>query len=382
MTGRARPPAAGELTQAATALIAGARSGGWAGADPYDGLWGRRWRAVIVGGRRRRQVVIQLHARSPVDLRPLHRHGHPVISKALATFGLAATRVHRLTGDPEMRDAALEALGRLCDDHTAGPDAWGYPFPVQTRWSYYAAATANVVATAFAVAALTEAAASLGVESFAVRARGAGEWVLATLFDPRRGIFTYHPGSDALIHNANLLGARAVCHARLHSEQAQAALARATMSTLEAQRPDGSWPYGEGAGLGFVDSFHTGFVLDCLLAVAGQDTSARAAIERGARYYLERCFGPGGEARLWPDRRFPEDAHSAGTGLSTIAALAQAGVVAADSGAAPARRVLTSTVRGGDCVHRRYHWGSTRVRYPRWCDAHVALGLASYALVV
>ena len=31
---------------------------------------------------------------------------------------------------------------------------------------------------------------------------------------------------------------------------------------------------------------------------------------------------------------------------------------------------------------RRYRWGATTPRYLRWCDAHVALGLADAALAL
>ena len=44
-----------------------------------------------------------------------------------------------------------------------------------------------------------------------------------------------------------------------------------------------------------------------------------------------------------------------------------------------ALRVLERGLRGGHAVHRRYRWGATTVRYPRWCDAHVALGLVDAA---
>jgi hypothetical protein len=194
-----------------------------------------------------------------------------------------------------MRDAALEALGRLCEDRSAGEDAWGYPFPVQTRWSYYGAGTPNVVVTAFAVAALVEAAEILGVDEFAARGRRAAAWVLDTLYNEQQGIFVYHPGNDSLIHNANLLGARAVRQGGLDSPAARAATACATVNTLEAQRPDGSWPYGQGPGLAFVDSFHTGFVLDCLVTLGDEMSAASAALERGSRFYLDRFFGSVGE---------------------------------------------------------------------------------------
>jgi hypothetical protein len=41
--------------------------------------------------------------------------------------------------------------------------------------------------------------------------------------------------------------------------------------------------------------------------------------------------------------------------------------------------VLNSGLIGGHAVHRRYRWGRSTVRYIRWCDAHVALGLVDAA---
>jgi hypothetical protein len=376
------PPTPTELAVAAEGLLRRSLADGWAGPDPYDALWGEHWPRVLVDGPRRRQALIQLHARAPVNVRVLHRRRNPVIAKALAVFGLAACRLHRLRGNAHTRKAALEPLRLLCADESAGADAWGYPFPVQTRWSYYAARTPNIVVTSFAIAALSEAAETFGIDEFAVRARRAATWVLDALFIEEHGIFVYHPGSDALIHNANLLGARAVRQAGLDSPAAQRAIERALSTTLEAQNLDGSWPYGQGPGLSFVDSFHTGFVLDCLVTLGQKVPGTATALKSGARFYVDRFFGSAGEARLWPDRRFPEDAHSAGTGLTAIAALANAGLVSPKVGAAPASRILRTVLQGDRCICRRYRWGATHVRYPRWCDAHVALGLASYALVV
>jgi hypothetical protein len=44
--------------------------------------------------------------------------------------------------------------------------------------------------------------------------------------------------------------------------------------------------------------------------------------------------------------------------------------------------VLAAGLAGGHAVHRRHRWGRTRVRYVRWCDAHVALGLVDAAAVM
>ena len=54
----------------------------------------------------------------------------------------------------------------------------------------------------------------LGRRDLGDRAREAARWVLDELWIEADGFFTYHPGNDENIHNANLLGAWLV-HAAL-----------------------------------------------------------------------------------------------------------------------------------------------------------------------
>jgi hypothetical protein len=352
---------------AAVALTEQAARSDFAGPDPFDALWSR-WPAPLVGGRRRRQAVIQLHSRSPVDLRRLYRRRHPQIAKALGVFGSVGLRAHRLTGAPRPLELGTRALELLDADRGAGPRAWGYPWDMQTRWSFYPAGTPNVVVTAFAAGALLEA----GGEA---RPRDAAQWALEELWIEPEGYFGYHPGRPVNIHNASLLGAWLVHVAGVDAgERVQRAIER----TLAAQRPDGSWPYGEGANLGWTDSFHTGYVLICLDRMRGVDPRIEESVARGATYY-ERFFDAAGRALLWDVKPYPEDAHSAGTGLTTLALLQRRGLVDRELLERVALRVLDGVLRRGRAVHRRYRVGSTTVRYLRWCDAHVALGLVDAA---
>jgi hypothetical protein len=336
--------------------------------------WG--WPAALTGGRRRRQAIIQLHARSPVDVRRLYRREPSRISKALGLFGSVGVRLKRMTGDERFGRLALDALSELDSDHTAGTEAWGYPWATQTRWSFYPAGAPNVVVTSFAAAALAEAADDLGRPQFAERAGKAAVWTLESLYLPAHGFFAYHRGSDVLIHNASLLGARLV-HSLLPAEVAREPVRRAVERSLDAQARDGSWPYGH--QMGFVDSFHTGYVLNCLCTLSELDPAIGDAVARGARYYADHFFGGDGSARLWPDKPYPIDAHAAGTALSTLSTLVRHGWAERDLLERVAARTTGDVVRGGHATHRRYRFGRTTVQYPRWCDAHVALGMADAA---
>jgi O-antigen ligase len=362
-------------------LVRNAAAMSWRGPDPYDGLLAS-WPAPLRGGRRRRQAIVQAHARAPLDLRRLYgRPEQPCIAKALGLFGQAALRLDAAGAPPQVRADGEQALRILNADVRAG-EAWGYPFDVQTRWSFYPAGTANVVVTSFAARALAEAGERLGEPRYRERARQAAEWTLRQAWDPRSGAFTYHEHSDAVIHNANLLAARLVWEQLGDDAGAREAVARAVERSLAAQAPDGAWPYGDDPGLGWNDSFHTGFVLGALADLRDVDPAVGPALARGGAFYAQRFFGPRGEARLWPDRPHPEDAHAAGTGMSALAALARLELVDRELALRVARRVLDRTLVGGHAVWRRGRYGRTHVVYLRWCDAHVALGLADVATLV
>ncbi len=90
----------------------------------------------------------------------MYRRTHPQIAKALGVFGSVAMRLAR-DGRPAVAGLGLGALTQLDADRTAGPVAWGYPFDVQTRWSFYPAGSPNVVVTSFAVQGLLEGSAVL-----------------------------------------------------------------------------------------------------------------------------------------------------------------------------------------------------------------------------
>jgi hypothetical protein len=362
---------------AALALSESAARADFRGPDPFDGLWWH-WPRALVGGRRRRQAVTQVHARSPVDVRRFYRHRHPLIPKALGIFASVEARAQRLTAIREPREVGRRALELLDLDRSAGPRAWGYHWDMQTRWSFYPAGSPNVVVTAFAASGLLEAGALMARDDLIDRARAAARWTFDDLWVEPEGYFAYHHGRPVNIHNASLLGAWLVAVAGGQDPAARKRVARAVQRTLDAQRPDGSWPYGEGRNLAWTDSFHSGYVLLCLDRLRAVDDRVGDAVARGAAHY-RAFFDASGRARLWAHKPFPEDAHSAGTGLSTLGALVRRGLVERELLERVTRRVLEHGLRGGRAVHRRYRWGPTRVHYLRWCDAHVALGLVDAA---
>ena len=231
-----------------------------------------------------------------------------------------------------------------------------------------------MVVTAFGASGLLEAGALTGRSDLAARAteaarlgsRGTGssQWILRV-----------PPGRPVNIHNANLLGAWLVHVAG--PAGAAAHVQRSIDRTLDAQRPDGSWPYGEAHNLAWTDRSTPATCSSASTACAAwTPVSARRCSAAPPTTGVLRRGGTGAAVAHKP---FPEDAHSAGTGLSTLGALVRRGLLERELLERVARRVLEHGLRSGRAVHRRYRWGPATVRYLRWCDAHVALGLVDAA---
>jgi hypothetical protein len=301
------------------------------------------------------------------------------------TTGLAASATARmipgsLWAEPSRRLARWTADRQIADGCWRG--LWGYEFDVQTRWAFYAAGSPNMVATVFAADGCLDAGLLQGE-----RLTWLAEGLLGTFY--RGSHFAYTASSHVLIHNANLLGAslaarlatNALLAPSLRARLRQAAQA-ATEVSLDRQRRDGSWPYGEAPRLGWVDGFHTAYVLLRLDQVSqrmGLDVGV--ALDKGTSFYFERLFAGVVPLYYQAPRRGAGDINNVATGL-------RAAVWAASSG-----RVSTEFphevfrhLRDAFWDHKGYFRAGTsrwkpaaRIDYPRWGGAPALDALTALA---
>jgi hypothetical protein len=133
--------------------------------------------------------------------------------------------------------------------------------------------------------------------------------------DADRFCFSYTPLDNNFVHNANVLGASLLI--RLHRWDGDPELERAAVASLtyslNHQREDGAWSYAETAVQQWVDSFHTGFVLQALqyFLDEGYDPLCRQPYDRGLRYYRDHFFLSDGTPKYFDTQVFPIDIHSA-----------------------------------------------------------------------
>lgn len=327
-----------------------ARDRDYRGTDPYDGLsspWARR-----LSARRTRQAWIQAHKHAGSRLRRLTGVQPVRLAKGTALFASAA----QLMGE---RGTAQELIDPLLTEGGHGP--WGYEFDVQTRWAFYPAGSPNVIVTTYALRALRDCGALDRVDP------AVAPW-LTESFHPG-GWFRYTPESDREIHNGSLLAAESLAMLGGDPQRIRSAVQR----VLEAQRSDGSWAYGEGPGLEWVDSFHTVYVLDSLWALRDCGADVGPALERGLRFWREHCWDEAGLPLQFADQRRPtRDVHTAATVVGFLARAQRRGWETPDPG--PAMRLLLE-MQGADGGFRA---GGRGPAHMRWNQAHAAAALAEW----
>jgi hypothetical protein len=364
------------VTRAAEALSAALEAENFAGRDPYDALSAPLLRR-LARGRLLRQAAIQGLKSLPLDPRAwlgVPEGQHP---KALALVSSAYSRLADLEDGHRYAELAPPLAERLLEraiPHGGGL-GWSYDFDVQTRWGYYPAGTPNAVVTSFVGHALLDVHGLEPDSRFQEGALAALEFARSSLVveDAGAQFFAYYPGSRVPIHNSNLLVASlfARCGA---DDQASEALD----FTLARQRADGSWPYGEGAGLGWVDGYHTAFVL-WSLRWWNEVPRAAEALRGGLELYLDRLIDEDGAARASIGSRYPVDIHAAASAVWALSELAEDHARTR----ATAERVLDWTLANmrlddGRFAFQRGRFIRNTVRYVRWNDGHMLLALAAY----
>lgn len=371
-----------ELAEAIRRLESWGSERGWLGPDPYEGLNATRPKMLkrsVLG----RRILTQAVKRSPVDLRrPL---GIPRAPSA-AALGHVASAYALGAADDEKLGAILERLLELRCEGFEGL-SWGYPFDVQTRVFFYPRGDPNTIATSFAGGALIDAYARTGDVRWRQRAADVARYFVEAVPQTETAagaFFGYLVGDRTPIHNANLLVCALLARlARLLDRPDLAERAAAGVRfTIAHQRADGSWLYGEGPGLDWVDNFHTGYVLESLIRCreAGLDEGIGPALERGLAFYRNALFLDDGTPKYNPGSRYPIDTQCAAQAIQTFALASRQSPEYLESARLAFGFAMRRMQRGdGAFVFQRRRLWVNRTPHIRWCQAPMLHAMAHLA---
>ena len=298
----------------------------WIGPDPYEGLNATRFISLARRSSLGRRVVMQVVKRSPLDLRPLlgitPTRNAATVAWAISAYARGAFLPPELQRDRLEHAVRLLTSMRLPDWEDA---CWSYPFDTESRVFFYAKTDPNTIATSFAGMALLDAFEATDDPRLLELARSAARFLVANVpqtEDPPGARFGYLVGDRSPIHNANThvcaLLARLVAHG---DEEHREAVRQGLTWTIERQRANGAWPYGEREDLDWVDNFHTGYVLDALrtCADAAVDERVEPCWRHGLEYWRVNLFDEDGLPRYYDKEPYPIDTQCAAQGIQTLA---------------------------------------------------------------
>lgn len=224
-----------------------------------------------------------------------------------AHYAMGFAFLYETTGDERYFDKAAHFLDVL--EHTRCPEfkefCWGYPFDWVTQSGVIPAGTPLITTTPYIFEAF------LRMQN--LRPRDRWKRVLKSIarhvcVDYREfkvsdsaSTCSYTPFGKVGVVNASAYRAFTLTSAAkfFENDHFLEAAERNLCFVLESQKADGSWPYAVDGRRGFVDHFHTCFVMKALAKIyflTGNDDCLRA-LTRGVEYYLHHLFDETGMPR-------------------------------------------------------------------------------------
>jgi len=361
---------------------------GWRGWDPYDALNSPFLRYITFDKKWLRIAAIHFLKRAPYNVRPLFgipKLRHP---KALGLLARAYIVQYKKAKNETYLKNALRALDWLESSSIQySGHAWGHNFDWQSSLFYVTRHVPTVVNTAFIAHAFLDAYELTSKEHYLSIARSSCDFILKGLnrSDQDGSIcFSYTPVDQTRIHNANVLAAELLARVFTITKE-ERLCTEATKSlnfTMQHQNRDGSWYYGIGPGLDYIDSFHTGFVLVSIhnaLAYLGLLNDGNQHLMSGYQYYKETFFDSNGLPHYASDRVYPIDLHATAQGIITCVAFRDH-----DQNALSIAKTLADWAienmwdeQRGYFYFQKTKWYTNKIPYLRWPNAWMY-----YALVL
>jgi len=300
------------------------------GYDPYDALKSPLFKIPILKSSKKiRFIGQQLGKRSPLNLRPIL-----FVPKGLnpVTLGLSLQAyAYQLQGNLDKTDILEQKINSLIDQLIElipkgfSGACWGYDFDWEARYAKIDGYQPTVVGTSIVVNALYE----YYKVSKSQRAKdlilSASNFVIndlnKTVVDDTI-CFSYSPFDHQQVFNASMKGVRILSQAYSLSPN-NLILEKAKMGAkyiCESQNEDGSWFYSRAKVGGWIDNYHTGYILDSLddfITLTG-DTTFLENLNMGVKYYINNFFETDGFPKFYNNNKFPIDCTAASQSILTL----------------------------------------------------------------
>jgi rhamnogalacturonyl hydrolase YesR len=346
--------------------------------------------------------MIQLFKRSPINLRRLFAVPKDYNPKGVALFLQGYCNIYnillshpylenKLGATEDVKREIIFLADKLIEIKSSGYSGacWGYNFDWQARRLFlFPKYTPTVVVTQFCATALMSAYEVTKDRKYIDAALSSSDFILNDLHrTPYKNgfLFSYSPlkGNDT-VFNASLLGSRLLsyCYHYTNDETYKSIAAESIRAVCDGQNEDGSWIYGLLPVQSWIDSFHTGYNLDSLIAYEENtgDTSFHGNIEKGTEFYLQNFFEDDGCPKYYSNKKYPIDIHCPAQLFVTMARLHRY-----TQNRELLNRVMDWTIKNmqdkdGYFYYQLKKGVNSKIPYMRWSNAFMFYAMSYYLL--
>lgn len=359
----------------------------YSGYDPYDALQSTLFNLPFFRSNKPvRFLSQQLVKRSSVNLRPLLRIKK---GKNPVTLGLCIQAyAYLIQTFPDRKlefvlkaNALVSQLEKLVPHGFYGA-CWGYEFDWEARNAKIPKYQPTVVATGIITNGLYE---YYQVEKNPVCKEliiSSAEFVLKELNrsnEEEKICFSYSPFDHQKVYNASAKGVRLLAQASsLSSKQEFLEIAKNGVEyIIGRQNTDGSWFYADSPKSAWIDSYHTGYILDCLDSYQklSKDGSYHQNIIKGFDYFKKTFIEPSGLVKTYSDKMYPIDCTSVGQTVLTLLRF---------NNVETARIVIEKTIsdmydtQNHFFYYRKYSDRINKTAFMRWSQAWMIVAMSYY----
>ena len=358
---------------------------GW---DPFDGLNSELFnKSNLKNYYLPRLFLIQLLKRSPINFRKILKVPKGYNTKGLSLFLTSYCNLYSISNDKlylEKINFIAEKLISLRSKNYP-ESCWGYNFDWQSRAFFLPKYTPTVVATSFVADSLFAAYEITKNTKYLNHALSSANFIKKRLnISPASNgiIFSYSPLDSTRVYNASILGARLLAQAYYYTNNKEyfESSTQAVNYVISNQNFDGSWVYGELKIQKWIDSFHTGFILECISDYMKftNDNKFIDQLDKGMEYYLKNFFKENGAPKYYNNSLYPIDIHSPAQLITTLYKTNYFG-----KNKNLANKVVVWTIKNmqhknGYFYYQKNRFFTSKIPYMRWSQAWMFYALSYF----
>ncbi|MEO0312512.1 MAG: hypothetical protein RIQ89_2169 [Bacteroidota bacterium] len=365
-------------------LVGYIESAAYRGHDPYDGLMSPIFQSSILKNQKKiRFLAQQFVKRFPINLRPALgiAPGYNPVTLGLCLQGYATDYKIRQEEHLLIKiNLLISELEKLIPNGFSGA-CWGYDFDWEARYARIPGYQPTIVATGIITNALFIAYQNCKIEKAKELLLSAANFTINDLnrsYDEDKNIcFSYSPFDHQIVFNASMKGARLLSQAYfLNANIHYADTAElAVKFVMNHQRADGAWVYSKSEVGGWIDNYHTGYVLDCLAAYNSYCSNEKfgEAYKKGFQYYLNNFFLANGQPKFYDQEAFPIDCTAAAQSILTLSSNG------ANDTAKKVAQFMINTMqhKKGYFYFRKFKYYTIKTSYMRWSNAWMMASLSN-----